>query len=252
MPCILKCEVLPGHEGHEDRGRVVRQHGLPGSTQRGKGKDIGGVVAPTRKPPMPRETVVITRLFDGGCTIVDGRAGAADRTVVDQDTTGHVCRQVDAHHAVQLGPDHDAPPGRPVRGRDGFDHLKIGAAVDLETAQSRRHHEVEQLRVEERLDYRGGQIPLSFCVWRFLAHQSCNANARSITACCVAMLTFFLCDRPVPLCLPCCRKRCCGNTAKRGEPSREGHEAARASHLGLSRSLFLDSGGLGFPGVQES
>ena len=81
---------------------------------------------------------------------------------------------------------------------------------------------------------------------------SCNANARSITACCVAMLTFFLCDRPVPLCLPCCRKRCCGNTAKRGEPSREGHEAARASHLGLSRSLFLDSGGLGFPGVQES
>jgi len=39
-------------------------------------------------------------------------------------------------------------------------------------------------------------------------------------------LTFFLCDRPVPLCLPYCRKRCCGNKAKRGEPSREGHEAA--------------------------
>jgi hypothetical protein len=45
---------------------------------------------------------------------------------------------------------------------------------------------LEQLRVEERLDYRGGQIPLSFCVWRFLAHQ------------------FLQCQCPLNHCMLCC------------------------------------------------
>ena len=40
--------------------------------------------------------------------------------------------RVDARHAVDLGPDHDTPPGRAVCRCEGFDHLQIGAAVDLE------------------------------------------------------------------------------------------------------------------------
>ena len=48
-----KVEIRPGDEWHEDRGRVVRHHGLTRSAQRGKGNDIGGVIAPTGKPPVP-------------------------------------------------------------------------------------------------------------------------------------------------------------------------------------------------------
>ena len=113
------------------------------------------------------------------------------RTMLAQEVTGHVFRKVDAHHPVELGTDHHAPPCRPVRRREGFDDLKIGAAVDFETTQGCRHHEVEQLRVEERLDDRCRQIPLSFCVWSFVAHQSlqCQSPLNHVTLCChVALL----------------------------------------------------------------
>ena len=111
-------------------------------------------MAPTREPPAPGDPVLVARPFDGRRAILDGRAAAADRPVLDQHRMGHVRGQVDAHHAVHLGPDHDAPPGRAIGRSEGFDHLQIGAAVDLEPAQGRRDHEVEQLRVEERLDDR--------------------------------------------------------------------------------------------------
>jgi hypothetical protein len=114
---------------------------------------------------------MIARPFDGCRAILDGRASAADRPVLEKDTMGNIFGKIDAKHGVHLGTDHNAPPCRAVGSRDGFDHLQIGAAVDFETAQDRRHHEVEHLRVKECLYDRRRQIPLALCAWRFLAHE---------------------------------------------------------------------------------